>query len=360
MPAQTGDVYSNATLRSYLEDSNCEILRLGSVLGGFDVLCAVAGGKKDPAILITAGSHADEVAGVHAALALLRGLVTQHKLYVIPVRDPFGFEGYRANLQFAAGSSVRIEGPADVYEVLRGKGKVLYENNTYVVAEVGQYVFAYDVGVDFPTSSVGRRIEDVVQQDRKALERLAAAKRVVAPWNLPMPRHGDYFRRGARGMIVTASGFVGNFNRFFDVKDAPAEIQYPRNLVDELKPGLILDLHEGYGRGFYVYKPESADPSIDRIASALTAAVQDYGGQTSTPEELQPFWGPKLGHDRSYFGNGTFYAGSSIRSGFSQYCQTLGPAFTFETGAFNPISWRTDLHVWAAVAAIKSWESSQA
>ena len=351
------DVNSNALLLRYLEESDCEIRVLGKVLGGFDVLCAFAGGKKDPPILITSGAHADEVAGVHAALRLLREIKTEHRLCVLPVRDPFGFEGYRANLEFAKGEPLKINAVADVYHVLR-QGVLLYEQGTYILAQIGDYVFAYDVGIDFASSSVGRRIEPLVLEDARIREALSTAKRVIAPWNLPMPRTGDYYKQGARGMIVTAAGFVGNFNRFFSQSSAPLEVIYPRNLFEELKPGLVLDLHEGYGRGFYTYKAEKEDPMIERVVSALTTAVRELGGVNSTPEELQPYWGPRVGHDRRYFGNGVFYSGSTTRSSFSQYCQQTSCAFTFETGGLNPAKWRTDLHVWAAHAAIRAWESS--
>ena len=353
---QASDVNDNATLRQYLEESGCELRQLGMVLGDFPVFCAITGGTKEPSILITSGAHADEVAGVQAALTLLRELRTDHRVYVVPVRDPFGFEGYRANLHFAAGSQVSIGGPADVYALLK-HGDVLYEHGTYILSQIGKYVFAYDVGVDFPTSSVGRRIDSLVKEDPALLKRLVEAERVIAPWNLPMPRSGDYYKRGARGMIVKASGFVGNFNRFFDVEDAPPEVIYPRALVAEIKPGLVLDLHEGYGRGFYLYKPESSNPLTEQIVNALTTAVKEQGGQTSTPAELQPYWGPSLGSDRTYFGKGVFYSGSSTRSDFSNYCLSEKVlAFTFETGGLNPVKWRADMQCWAAVAAITRWE----
>ena len=66
------DVNSNTLLRKYLDESACEVRSLGKVMGGYDVLCAVAGGAKEPAIVITAGAHADELGGVYGALTLLR------------------------------------------------------------------------------------------------------------------------------------------------------------------------------------------------------------------------------------------------------------------------------------------------
>ncbi len=352
------EVDDNSKVLRYLQESGCEIRQLGTVLGGFQTICAVAGGTKLPAILITAGAHADEVAGVRAALRLVSELQTEHRLYVIPVRDPFGFEGYRANLQFALGCETAIAKVSDVYGILRSHD-VLFEDKTYILSQVGKYAFAYDVGIDFPTSSVARRVDSLVRADPYLLKRLAAVNRVVAPWNLPMPRHGDCYKQGARGMIVTPSGFVGNFNRFFDVEDAPPEVKYTRGVVNEVMPSLVLDLHEGYGQGFYVYKPESAGALTECIVSALVSAVEDRGGHTLTPAELQPYWGPSLGSDRTFFGSGVFLSGSTTKSDFARYC--LGKsaiALTFETGGLGPVEWRTDLQVWAACAAVRQWENT--
>ena len=103
------DVNSNALLRKYLDESACEVRSLGKVMGGYDVLCAVAGGAKEPAIVITAGAHADELGGVYGALTCCANSETEHRLYVIPVRDPFGFEGYRGSIYHASAACLRLE-----------------------------------------------------------------------------------------------------------------------------------------------------------------------------------------------------------------------------------------------------------
>lgn len=355
---RASEVNDNLNLYRYLQESECEIRQLGTLIGGLPMLCAVTGGNKLPAILITAGAHADEIAGVHAALTLVREIQSKHRVYIIPVRDPFGFEGYRANLDYALGREAAIKGPADVYAILKGH-HVLFEDKTYILSQVGEFAFAYDVGVDFPTSSVARRIDTLVKTDSRLLATLASAKRVIAPWNLPMPRFGDSYKQGARGMIVTSAGFVGNFNRFFDLDDAPPEVRYPRALVDEIQPGLVLDLHEGYGQGFYLYKPESSNPLTECIIHALTSAVEDRGGHLLSPTELQPYWGPSLGSDRTFFGRGTFLSGHTTKSDFVQYCLSKSAiAFTFETGGLCPVEWRADLQFWAAMAAIQEWEGA--
>lgn len=354
------NVRSNETLLQHLEKTGLQIRSMGSVLGDYQVLAVEGGGDLEPPILITAGAHADELGGVYAALKLIERVKTEHKLVVLPVRDPFGFEGFRANLQYAVGAETQIDKSADVYMLLEQEGKILFRAESYCIAEIGEFIFAYDTGEDFPTSSVGRRLDDLVKSDEALKKSLASAQRIIAPWNLPMPRYGDPYQQAARGMIATEDGFIGNYNRFFDQKDPPPEVSYARDLVDELKPGLVLDLHEGYGRGFYVYKPKASQNELDEdIVSAMGRAVHAHGGQTATPEELQPYWGDQLGSDRQFFGNGVFYSGTSTLSSFGDYCQQFTHAFTLETGGLNPVSWRADLHVWASLAAINVWEKSQ-
>jgi hypothetical protein len=290
---------------------------------------------------------------------MVRELQTDHRVFIVPVRDPFCFEGYRANLQFALGAKIPVAGSADVYAILRD-GEVLYEEKTYILSRIGEYVFAYDVGVDCATSSVARRVDALVRSDQRLLEKLVAAKRVIAPWNLPMPRYGDPYKQGARGMVVKPSGLVGNFNRFFDAEDAPTEVQLPRALVNEVNPGLVLDCHEGYGQGFYLYQPEAMDRLTEEIVDAIVSEVEDQGGHTLTPEELQPYWGPSLGRDRTYFGRGVFHSGSSTRSDFVKFCSSKSAiSLTFETGGLGPVRWRTDMHVWAALSAVRCWERNR-
>ena len=65
----------------------------GRAIDGTPILSASTGAGKSPAILITAGVHASESAGVHAALNLLKQLDIDHEVHILPLRDPYGFAG---------------------------------------------------------------------------------------------------------------------------------------------------------------------------------------------------------------------------------------------------------------------------
>ncbi len=337
-----------------------EIRSLGTVPGGYDLLCAVRGGDRQPSIVITAGAHADELGGVYAAIRLAQSLDTPHQTFIIPVRDPFGFHGFRRALAFCIGQPVQVENAADVAALLKNHGEVLYEQGTYLLVKVGEYAVAFDVGVDFPTSSVGRDIEPLLKQRPELIPVLSCCRRVIAPYNLPMPRYGDVYDQACRSMIVTGDGFVGNLNRFFDSADPPVEVGLLRDFVDRVQPGLVLDLHEGYGRGLYFYVAENRPPLVDKIARAMVDAVRARGGPTATREELVPYWGP-IAAGRDMVGEGMFLSGPTTASSFGSYWQNKGvPAFTLETGGLSPTHWRADLHEWAARAAIETFATAVA
>ncbi|HBY96057.1 MAG: M14 family zinc carboxypeptidase [Ardenticatenaceae bacterium] len=350
-------VDTNVKLRQFMERYSRSVFPLGTTLGGREVLCAQVGGALEPAVLITAGAHADELGGVYAALRLLQRPQTQRKVYVVPNRDPLGLEGFRRYLQFALGSSLDMRTPQDVVRVLKGQGTLFYEEGTFLISQINDFGFAFDVGHDFRTSSVGRHLTSVLKQHPELVPPLSACVRVIAPYNLPMPRYGDIYNQAARTMIVSAEGFVGNMNRFFDQDDPPLEVAVLRDFVEDQRPGLVLDLHEGYGRGFYVYVPQQRDELTARIARSMGQAVTAHGGQTATPEELLPYWGEQLAVGRVFQGDGMFTFGAESGQSFGGTTQKHSIAFTQETGGLNPVHWRADLHEWAARAAIAAFEA---
>ena len=181
---------------------------------------------------------------------------------------------------------------------------------------------------------------------------------MIAPYNLPMPRYGDIYDQACRSMNVTPEGFVGNMNRFFGEKWQPEEVAILQHFTDTVHPGLVLDLHEGYGRGFYIYVNEERTPIMDEIADSMVAAVKAHGGATGTIEELTPYWG-SISEGRTMVRDGLLYAGPSVASSFGTYWEKKGvPAFTQETGGLNPLSWRTDLQEWSARAAVDTFTKS--
>src|SRR5205814_839047 len=74
MPISTPDPnLSSAGVLDALRASGKPLHEWGRAIDGTPLLAARTGGDKQPVIFITAGSHAPETAGVHAALNLLWG-----------------------------------------------------------------------------------------------------------------------------------------------------------------------------------------------------------------------------------------------------------------------------------------------
>ena len=128
--------HTQAGLRAALEAGG-EVRSLGTVLGGYEILCAVRGGDRQPSIVITAGAHADELSGVYAAIRMAQKLDTPHQTFIIPVRDPFGFHGFRRAVQFCVGRPVRLDTPEDVVRVLKSEGELLHEDGSFA-SEAGR------------------------------------------------------------------------------------------------------------------------------------------------------------------------------------------------------------------------------
>jgi len=135
-----------------------EVLTAGPF--GLPVLCAVGGGTREPAILITAGAHADETSGMYTAGTLLDHLETDRKGYVVPNRDPLGWEGFAAALSLAAGAE-RPTSIAASAALFRSAGEVLYEDGQFIVTGVGGLCLALTPPTPppFGCEKVGKMLE---------------------------------------------------------------------------------------------------------------------------------------------------------------------------------------------------------
>src|SRR5205085_4083183 len=118
---------STADVLAALRASGKPLQEHGQAVDGTPLLVARTGGDQQPPIFITAGSHAPETAGVHAALNLLDALETKHVAYVLPLRDPLGFRGVNGSLSFAAGRPVALPDYDAALEFLNANGRLLWQ-----------------------------------------------------------------------------------------------------------------------------------------------------------------------------------------------------------------------------------------
>ena len=110
-------------LLQWIEQKGYSSRVLGHAPDGSPLVCLRTGGKKTPAIFISAGSHSTEQAGVGAAIGLLDALDTEHQVYVIPTRDPMGMNGYAYALSLSLGEEPELNSVEDVEKILKARGR---------------------------------------------------------------------------------------------------------------------------------------------------------------------------------------------------------------------------------------------
>ena len=96
--------------------------RIGTAPYGLDIY-AYRVGEAGPTGMVTAGAHAEEVAGVATAYSLAARFQPGLQGWIVPCRDPLGWDGFRRNLARAVGRPVRIRSHHDVVELIKREGE---------------------------------------------------------------------------------------------------------------------------------------------------------------------------------------------------------------------------------------------
>ena len=336
-----------ADLLEWIGKKGHQAKTLGCAPDGAPVVCVKAGGEKAPAIVISAGSHSTEQAGVSAAVALIDRLETEHQVYVIPSRDPMGMNGFAYVLGLSLGEEPALDSVEDVEELLRERGEVLYEEDETLLVAIGEYGYS-------TRGLLGR-----FPRGASALESLRG-RRIFFP-SRNQDVEGTAPCQRAYTLIVSPEGEVPHLNRFHDTTWAPVEARCMRRLLAEVRPGLTLDLHEHGGDAFWFsarHQQNDDDETWERrMADEMIRAVAGSGA-TLTPEDYLP---------GSFFTRGergVFWLNPQTRGeglnladfAASQY----GPSFTIETGMRADFQHRVRTAVLAAQTAAKVFEERYA
>jgi hypothetical protein len=317
-----------------------------------------AGGDRLPAILLTAGSHADEVAGIFSALRLAQELKTDHRVVIMPLRDPLGWRGFRASLEDALDSNLTITSHDTVAAILRS-GDVLWEETDFILAQIGELVFASTPAVGWHSSNLARRrIPRLVLEHPEVRTRLAG-RRIIMPGNVGYQEDRNPYDWGGHTAYVGVSGYAAQFNRFFDRDDAPIEVTVPRSLATELRPGLTIDLHEGFSNRYYVFATTEASRDL---CTAMIAGVRAVGGPIASFGDLAPSWGESVSNITD-LGDGVFLLaepGTTSAATFAGFCAQYGPSLTTEPGMEASVAQRVDWIVAGVQETIRRWEPTNA
>ena len=311
------------------------------------IVAVKIGGKKKPAIFIGAGSHATEQAGVTAAVELIHGLQTEHEVYVIPVRDPIGLNGYRYALSLGLGHEPSVGSIAEAEGLLRERGEVILDRDDILLAVFGEYGYANRVL--YGRFEKGDPILDPLRGRRIFFPSRADDQEGAAPLER------------AYTLVVSLDGEVLHLNRFHDTSWAPAEVRFTRRLMAEIQPGLTLDLHEHGGNAFWMSARHQRNEADERaevemageVARAVTASGARLVDETYSPgsffRKLQP---------------GVFWLEAAVRGeglNLVDYAaHVYGPSFTVETGMRLPFEERVRTAVTVARTAIGVFEKRHA
>ena len=258
-----------------LRQSGNPLQEWGRAVDGSPMLAARTGGSKGPAIFITAGSHCTETAGVHSALNLLEMLETEHEVHVLPLRDPFGFAGVNHCLSFAARQSIQVNSHLQALEILQRQARLLWSEGELCLFLLGEIGFLWH-SLRLPSESrfiaMHSRMLKLATEEPGVFEPLRG-KRVMLLNAMP-----DVEGTGEIGRCwhaaVSATGEWLHLNRFFGRADAPGEVAAVDQILQSLRPGLTLDLHEGNGSGFWM--PVERNEKYQELLFEMTHAFFNY------------------------------------------------------------------------------------
>lgn len=369
MRVEAGAYPTSASVVEAVEQSGKPYEVLAHTIYDLPIHCIRIGGNKEPAILITAGAHAGEPAGVIAALNLIETLETEHITYVVPLRDPFAWNSYARCLEYALGQRVEIESHAQVEELLSRHGRVVHREDEHnlIIAFVGDLVF---VSMRPPPNSAGprdieRRMNRVLRENPELITVLQG-KRLLCPSNLTGVEGCGDFERGFSA-IATASGVVADMNRQFTFAYPATEVACIRTLAARIKPALVLDLHEGQGNKFYLFTGSRSfsetDPGVEIARAILAGAIERSGGELLRLAELLPRLDPLMTAQFAEPIPGLIVgAGNYVQQGFGfqSYCQRYGPSFSFEPGRWKSLSIRVEEEIGGALRGIEVFEKQHA
>lgn len=317
-------------------------------------------GKRSPGILITAGAHSGEPSGVLAAIELLNELGTSFSTYVVPFRDPVAWDGYAACLSYASGDSLTVQSRTEIERYLISRGRVVYEDDTLLISLVNEFGF---ILMDPPPNTAGPRdIERHLRallRDRRDLVEKLAGRRCFFPSNQAEVEGVGEFGK-AFTVIITPEGEVADLNRHFDRPNAPPEVEALRAFVTRLRPGLVLDLHEGQGDGFYFFVPSlDHHPHARRVLEAALGAVRRSGAHLYSLEDLARRIDPAIVSQLAEPIPGVFTGRvhSPLQgSSFGDFCQEFGVSITTETGRWTSLRRRVSWQLVAVKAAIHAFQ----
>ena len=355
---------------NFLEHSGLPLQDWGKAKDGTPMLSVRIGGIKQPAVFITAGAHSNETAGVHAALNLMHKLKTDHEVHILPLRDPMGFAGVRHCLQTALKHPVQVSSHAEVLDFLRAEALLLWQEHDFCLYLLG------DVGFVWTPRQPGLRsywlmtnhMEELIQSQPDTISQLAGKSVMMIDPDSDVEGSGTMQR--CWHALISKDCAWRHLNRMFGEQNIPPEVAAVDSLMQNVKPGLTCDLHEGNGSGFWLpipKPPENSELSF-WMAKAFFEVISQRGYPiTDYVDWLATDQTPLTARDPTWMFPeerlpGLFWV-DTLRRGEGHNLMTYGALFGVGFGTEGPMSrplaMRIDGITNGILAAIRVWEQAQ-
>jgi hypothetical protein len=356
---------STAQVYDALQALGKPLTEWGPALDGTPMLSARTGGRKQPAIFVTAGAHCVETAGVHAALNLLRGLDTTHEVHVMPLRDPLGFAGVNRCLSFAAGNPVQVADTDECLAFLRSHATLLWHGDDAWLLRLGELGFLWDIARP-GLQTFWRQLNLMARlsaREPDAIRLLRGRSVMLVNPNSGVEGSGPMQR--CFHTVVDERGRWLHLNRYLGEDGAPPEVAAVNRLMQRLRPGLTCDLHEGNGHGFWLPLPrptENPERVVDMARAYLDYVhgchypITDFDDWRATDQTnaADPDWLRPEPHLTGLF----WLEGLRKAEGHNllTYSALFGVAFGTEAPMEQPLAMRVDGITHGMLRAIEVWE----
>lgn len=347
-----------------LYNSGKVIQKWGKAVDGTPLLSGSTGAGTGSPILITAGVHASEVAGVCAALNLMNLLEADHEVIIFPLRDPFGFAGVNHCLSYAAQQPVHFASHGETLEYLKQYAMLLWhleDTHIFLLNKVG-FIWS-----PLQRDGIYQKIEQVDQlshSNPEALKPLWGKSLMLLSPDAGCDGSAE-MQRCWHG-VFSEQGEWLHLNRFFRRSNSPPEVAALCHLIQSTQPELICDLQEDRVNGFWLGIPRSkkASEHLFLTASAFIAALHEKGAPILTYEGMLASEHvdtaiPGLLTPEARLPGMNWMDILPLGEGHNllTYAATISTGFGVEAPMQQPLAMRVEGITCGMLAAIREWET---
>lgn len=311
---------------------------------GLPIVTFRTGGREEPPVLIAAGAVGTEPAGVYAALELVMQVDVERKVYVLPARDPTGFHDVSYVLSRMLREDVRVSSLQDLRSLLLSRGaEVVLEGHGIFLA------LLKGVGFAFSEKEARRGAYDTLEALEREVVKGGLADsleevRILVPAQMP-----GVEGVGEMGRLLTVMVSNGRLLTYDDLMSGgrliPEAVMF-RKFLDSIEPGMVVDLHEGWGKSFHVLVSDEPTSGEWIIIDVMLDQVARYGMRLATMRDVE---------SSGYSALRDGVAMKPGACGLADYAKNYGYSFAFVTGRLQPLEQRIRAHVTACLSALNAY-----